>query len=216
MFLIKLFHLFTIKIYQISFNIYCLSINTSIFAPSNHTIMSKTNKFVFLVLHIIAWIIFVGLCIEAGALLVNFAFSIYNPEVISRLYQKLDLMDMYNQDPWVFYRIYSFILTVAILKAYLFYFVIILLLKLDMTKPFDSWVADKISKISYITFAIGIVSYIAKQTCKNLMHKNFDVSMLDQFWTDSQAFILMAAIIYVIATIFQKGVELQNENDLTV
>jgi hypothetical protein len=178
--------------------------------------MSKTNKFVFLVLHIIAWIIFVGLCIEAGGLLVNFVFSIYNPDMISKLYQKLDLMVIYNQNPWVFYRIYSFILTVAILKAYLFYLVIILLLKLDMTKPFDSWVADKISKISYITFAIGIVSYIAKQTSKNLMHHNFDVSMLDPFWTDSQAFILMAAIIYVIATIFQKGVELQNENDLTV
>ncbi|MBN2666855.1 MAG: DUF2975 domain-containing protein [Bacteroidales bacterium] len=39
---------------------------------------------------------------------------------------------------------------------------------------------------------------------------------MDQFWVDSQAFILMAAVVYVIATIFKKGLEIQNENDLTI
>ena len=34
--------------------------------------MSKKNQLVFKGLTIVAWIIFVGLCIEAGALLVNF------------------------------------------------------------------------------------------------------------------------------------------------
>ena len=44
----------------------------------------------------------------------------------------------------------------------------------------------------------------------------FAIDNLNQFWADSQAFILMAAVIYIIATIFKKGVEIQNENDLTV
>ncbi len=48
------------------------------------------------------------------------------------------------------------------------------------------------------------------------MHRGYEIDQLDQFWVDSQAFILMAAIVYVIATIFKKGIELQNENDLTV
>lgn len=48
--------------------------------------MSKTNNFVFWGLYAIAWLIFVGLSIEAGALLVNFFFSIYNPEIIRNLY----------------------------------------------------------------------------------------------------------------------------------
>ena len=34
--------------------------------------------------------------------------------------------------------------------------------------------------------------------------------------TDSQAFILMAAVIYIIATIFSKGVEYQEELEETV
>jgi DUF2975 family protein len=178
--------------------------------------MSKRNNFVFTGLHIVAWVIFVGLCIEAGALIVNFVFSIYKPEFVKNLYQKLDLSEMYNHSKWAFFGMYSFILVVALLKAYLFYIVAMLMHKLDLSKPFNSFVSEQITKISYCTFSIGILSYIAQQTAKNLQQGGYAIDNLNQFWGDSQAFILMAAIIYVIATIFKKGVEIQNENDLTV
>ena len=58
--------------------------------------MSKTNNFVFWGLYIVAWLIFMGLCIEAGGLIVNFFFSLYNPEFVQNLYQKLDLSEIYN------------------------------------------------------------------------------------------------------------------------
>ncbi len=178
--------------------------------------MSKTNNFVFKGLHIVAWVIFVGLSIEAGGLIVNFIFSIYKPEFVQNLYQKLDLSEMYNRSKWAFFGIYSFILFISILKAYLFYVVIRLLCKLNLSKPFNSFVSEQITQISYYTFSIGILSYIARQTAKNLQHHGFAIDNLNEFWADSQAFILMAAVIYVIATIFKKGVEIQNENDLTV
>ena len=178
--------------------------------------MSKRNNFVFTGLHIVAWVIFVGLCIEAGALITNFVFSIYNPEMVKNLYQKLDLSEMYNRSKWAFYGMYSFILVVAFLKAYLFYIVAMLMHKIDLSKPFNSFVAGRIVKISYCTFSIGIVSYIARQTARNLQHQGYAIDNLNQFWADSQAFILMAAVIYIIAAIFKKGVEIQNENDLTV
>jgi hypothetical protein len=91
-----------------------------------------------------------------------------------------------------------------------------LLLKLDLSKPFNSYVSSKILQISYFTLSIGLLSYIARESAKNLQHRGYEIDQLDQFWVDSQAFILMAAIVYVIATIFKKGIELQNENDLTV
>ncbi|MDA3613240.1 DUF2975 domain-containing protein [Polluticaenibacter yanchengensis] len=178
--------------------------------------MSEKNNIVFKGLHIVAWVIFVGLCIEAGGLIVNFVFSIYRPELISNLYQKLDLMEMYHRSKWAFFGMYSFILIVACLKAYLFYIVAMLMHKIDLSKPFNSFVAEQITKVSYCTFSIGILSYIAQQTAKNLEHHGYVIDNLNQFWADSQAFILMAAVIYVIATIFKKGVEIQNENDLTV
>lgn len=178
--------------------------------------MSKTNNFVFTVIQIVAWIIFVGLCIEAGAMLVNFVFSLFNPEFVHKLYQKLDLSEMYNRSKWAFYSTYSFILIIAVLKAVLFYVVIKLVTKINLLKPFSSFVAHQISQISYYTFSIGLLSIIALQTTKNLQHHGYEIDQVNEYWSDGEAFLLMAAIVYVIATIFKKGVELQNENDLTV
>jgi len=178
--------------------------------------MSKRNNFVFKALHIVAWVIFVGLCIEAGGLIVNFIFSLYKPEFVKNLYQKLDLSQMYNLSKWAYFGMYGFIMAISILKAYLFYVLIRLISKLNLSKPFSSYAAYQITKISYYTFAIGLISNLARQIANNLQQSGFEVDMLNQFLGDSQAYILMAAVIYVIATIFSRGVEIQNENDLTV
>lgn len=179
-------------------------------------IMSKTNNYVFKGLLIVAWIIFVGLCIEAGGLIVNFFFSLFKPEFVQNLYQKLDLTEMYNESKLAFFGVYGFILTISILKAFLFYTVIRLLHKIDLSKPFSSFVAKKISQISYFTVSIGLISYIGMQLVNNLIHYGFETADLNKFWEDSQAFLIMGAVIYIIAAIFKKGVELQTENELTI
>lgn len=178
--------------------------------------MSDRNNLLFKGLYIVAWIIFVGLSIEAGALIVNFIFSIYKPEFIPNLYQKLDLTPMYHQSIEAFFTVYSFVLVIAILKAGLFYIVIRLMHKLDLSRPFSNFASRQILQLSYYTFAIGLLSYIARQTVKQIQKKQYAIDSLNQFWADSDAFILMAAVIYIIAVIFKKGVDLQNENDLTV
>ncbi len=177
--------------------------------------MKKFNNIVFTALYIISWVIFVGLSIEAGGLIVNFVFSIFKPEFVGNLYQKLDLSKMYQQSKWVFYGIFSFVLFIAVLKAMLFYSLIDLLNKIDLAKPFSNFVSQKIIQISYYTFSIGIFSHIAKELTKYLSH-HFEIDKLNQFWEDSGAFILMSAVVYIIAAIFKKGIEIQNENDLTV
>lgn len=177
---------------------------------------SNINIYVFRGLQILAWIIFVGLCIEAGGLLVNYVFSTYKPSIISKLYQKLDLMEMYERSHWAFHVMYSYILVIAILKAYLFYLLILLLQKMNLKKPFSEYVSEQITKLAYCTFSIGVINYFAVSTAKNLSHKGYTVDILNAFWVNTEAFILMAAIIYVISIIFKRGVELQQENDLTV
>jgi hypothetical protein len=178
--------------------------------------MTKRNNLVFIGLQIVSWIIFVGLCIEAGALIVNFVYSLFKPEIIHNLYQNLDLSQLYNTNIWVYLGIYGFILTISILKAYLFYVVIKLLHKIDLLKPFSSSVAWQIKNISYITLGIGIFSLIAREISRSMVHYGLENDKLNQFWEDGSAFLLMAAVVYVIATIFSRGVEIQNENDLTV
>ena len=123
--------------------IYWLSINYLYLCPINKkriAMMSKTNNLVFWGLYIVAWLIFVGLSIEAGGLVVNFFFTLYEPELIQNLYQKLDLTEMYKESSLAFFGIYSFILIISILKAYLFYIVIRLMHKMDRSKPFSTFV----------------------------------------------------------------------------
>ncbi|MRT17273.1 DUF2975 domain-containing protein [Vitellibacter sp. q18] len=178
--------------------------------------MKKTNNLIFYFLLVIAWIIFVGLGIEAGGLAVNFVFSLVNPEVLPKLYQKLDLLPMLHRSQWAFYGMYSFILAIALLKAIMFYTVIMLMHRMNLEKPFSSFVSNQISRISYFTFSIGLLSYIASGTARNLQKRGYDVDALGQFWVDSEAYILMAAIIYIIAVIFAKGIEIQQDNELTI
>lgn len=178
--------------------------------------MANMNQFIFKVLMVVAWIIFVALCVEAGALLVNFIYSLVKPEVVGHLYQKLDLSSMYARSPYVYLGMYSFILFIAVLKAVLFYVVIQLVTKFDLAKPFSAFAARKITLISYYALSIGLIGHIAREIAKNLSQQGFDTTQLGQFWGDSAAYLLMAAVIYIISAIFQRGIDLQQENDLTV
>lgn len=177
---------------------------------------TKKINFVFTVLSVAAWTIFVGLCIEAGALIVNFIFSLYNPGMVDNLYQKMDLSQMYERSKVAYFSMYSFILVIAVLKAYLFYILIRLTTKLNLEKPFSPFVSKQITQISRFTFAIGLISYIARETSKNLQRHGYELEQLEKFWVDYNAFILMAAVVYVIALIFKKGIEIQSENELTI
>ncbi len=178
--------------------------------------MSAKNNFVFTLLTILSWIIFIGLSIEAGSLIFIFIIKLLRPEFLSPIYNQIDLSLLYSSSQAAYYAMYSFVMAIALMKAHLFYVVVRLLSKLDLTKPFNPFVAAQIGKISYFTLSIGLVSFIARQSAKNLLHRGNPVEQLNQFWVDSQAYILMAAVIYIIATIFKKGIALQNEYDLTV
>lgn len=178
--------------------------------------MSNTTNIIFKGIQIASWIIFIGLLINAGGLIINFVFSVTNPELVGSLYQELDLRTMYEQSKWFFFGMYSFVLSVAILKAHLFYIVVSLIQKIDLSRPFNNFVSKQITKISYYTFSIGVISHVARQTSRGLGKHGYELDKLGQFWVDSQAFILMSAVIYLIAFIFKKGLEIQIENDLTV
>ena len=117
---------------------------------------------------------------------------------------------------FTFYGIYSFIISLAVLKALLFYIVISLMHKMDLLKPFSNYVSKQILLLSYYTIVIGLLSYLARQFVTNFVQSSQETFRLNEFWNDSQAFILMGAVIYIIAVIFKKGVEMQNENDLTI
>ena len=178
--------------------------------------MSKRNNLIWKAIQAICWLIFVGLCIQTGALLFNFIYSLFRPSATHNLHLGLDLSKIYGQSTTVYVLLFSLVIALSALKATVFYFVLRLFTRLKLIKPFTEIVSLLISKISYYSFSVGILSYIAHQFTKNLMHKGYDVNLVERYWNDSDAYLMMSAILFAIALIFQKGIELQNENDLTV
>ena len=108
------------------------------------------------------------------------------------------------------------IIGVSALKAFVFFIVLKLFKKLNLVKPFSETVSSIILKITYYAFAIGIISIITQQIIQRLIQKGFNVGVVERYWDDGGVYLMMSAILFVIALIFQKGIELQKENDLTV
>ena len=174
--------------------------------------MKKNYDFILKALEVISWMVFIGLCIDSGAYLFRFIFSFINPHY----FKDIILAEMQEKQSGHYIGIMSFIIALSLLKTYLFYLVIKIFLKLNIVKPFDTEIAKLIQKISYETFSIAIVSLVAHHYTKTLIQSGFGVSHLEKHWNDVPAFLMMAAIIYIIAQIFHKGIELQSENELTI
>lgn len=179
-------------------------------------VMSKQEDFIWKALWVISWIIFIGFCIQTGAFLFNYIFSLFRPEATNNLYDGLNLSDTYLRSKVVYSFLFSFIIVISGLKAFVFYQVIKIFMKLNLVKPFSEDVAQLITGISYFSFAIGITSEIAHKFTKSIVQKGYQVDTIEKFWNDSAVFLMMAAILYIISLVFKKGIELQNENDLTV
>lgn len=178
--------------------------------------MKKETKFTWNLIKLICWFIFAGLCVQTGALVFNYVYSIFNPIATKNLYLGLNLSSFYNQSFYLYCCLFSLIISISFIKAYTFYQVLYLFKILNLEKPFSVAVSKIISKISYLGFGVGLLSYIATKFTIQLLKKGYIVEEVTNFWDDRFAYLMLSAILFVIALIFKKGIELQNEIDLTV
>lgn len=171
------------------------------------------TKQVLSIMKIISWIIFIGLCIKAGAIIITTFISFFiNPEAARNLYLGLNMFNLYEFSHWYYLSMLFLIISILILKAYMFYLVIKIFSKIHINNPFSSNVAYLISKISYVALGIGVLSVIANSYKMWLMKKGFSIPL--DF--GAAEFLLMSGILFIIASLFKRGVEIQSENDLTI
>lgn len=178
--------------------------------------MATKNDFIWKLLHVISWLIFIGFCIQTGILLFNYIYSLFNPIATHNLDSGLNLSKIYAQSKLLYSILFLLVVLLFALKAIVFYYVLRMFKVLNLSKPFSLEVSQLISKISYYAFSAGIVGFIAHLFAKVLMKRGYEVDVIERYWDDTGAFMLMSAVVFIIATIFKKGIELQNENDLTV
>ncbi len=178
--------------------------------------MSKRNNIIWKGIQVICWLILIGYCIQTGALLFNFIFSLFRPIATHNLHIGLNLSELYNQSKVIYSFVFAVIIVISGLKAYLFFVVLKLFKALNHTKLFSEDVSAIIYTITSYTFAIGLVSVIAHQIAKKLSVRGYNLDVIERYWNDGSGYLVLSAILFLIALIFQKGIELQNENDLTV
>ncbi|MCF7559735.1 DUF2975 domain-containing protein [Sabulilitoribacter multivorans] len=172
----------------------------------------KTNQ-VLKTMKVLSWIIFIGLCIKSGAMLIVFLVSLVVNNVVSTdLYQGLDFIELYNFSKSHYSVFVILIILISMIKAYLFYLVVRIFFKINFNKPFSLNVANLICKISHVAFSIGVVAFVANIYNTWLISKD---AVTRLHWP-IQEYLFMAGIIFIIAFVFKRGIEIQSENDLTI
>ncbi|RYY35514.1 MAG: DUF2975 domain-containing protein [Sphingobacteriaceae bacterium] len=164
------------------------------------------------IMHVLAWIAFVGLMIEAGAIMVSYIVSCVNPHSSAKLYMDINWSPLREYDFWQYTMAVSYLIALPVLKALMAYWVIQILSDINLSNPFTSSVAKQIENISYILLTTWIVAVIRNEHYKWLIKRIGDLP----FDRDAGEFLFMAGLVFIISQIFKRGVEIQAENDLTV
>ena len=174
---------------------------------------STTTKTVLTIMNVLFWIVFIGLCIETGALLFNYLFSLFvNENATFKLYKTLNLNELYNRDIYQYHIIMLSYIIISGLKSYVAYKVIKLFTLLKLEHPFTNETTKFVFDISYWTLVIGIFAIVSKSNAK-WVSKSIQEIPID---FNGNEILFFAGLIYIIAVIMQRGTEIQEENDLTV
>jgi hypothetical protein len=179
-----------------------------------------TTKQILKILQVVSWIIFIGLCIEAGGIVFSaiYTFAI-NPAKASNFWEGADLSNLYNFDHGQFIVIAIFMTIVAVLKAILFYLIIKLFVekKLRIAQPFSLELRKFISNASYLALGIGLFSHSGCNYSEWLSKQKVDMPDPQSLQLGgADVWLFMAVILFLVTQLVKRGIEIQNENDLTI
>lgn len=172
------------------------------------------------VLNILSWILFIGICIQAGGFIFNAFFSLaLNPAGASKFWQEVDLSALLAYDRGYFLVVTLLMTIVTVLKAIMFYLIVKILndKKLNMSQPFSREMGRFIANICFLAFGIGLFSLWGVNYTMWLIKQGVEIPAIqDLQMGGADVWLFMGAILFVIAQIFKRGIEIQEENELTV
>jgi hypothetical protein len=175
--------------------------------------MAKSTSLILKTMNVIFWIIYIGLCIQTGTILYSFFVSLaINPVAAQNLNLGLNLSGLYNYSITYYSLIVMMLIVLTGLKAYIGYWVVKISMELKMEKPFSESIRRIIQNISLVSLWAGLLAIIAQTYSKMLIKIGIDIPIN---WAYGEI-LFFAGVIYIIALIFRKGIELQSEIDLTI
>ena len=168
------------------------------------------------IMKVLSWVMFIGLCINAGTPLLTYGISRFvSPEAARNLFNGLDLFAISQLHPYWYALLVLNFSAITALKAYMMYCVIEILSIINLQNPFSQSVFNLASKLSGLALVIGIASIVTKSQTK-WMAKTMDVGNYKSFFVGEEGFIFFAGILFILSLVFKRGIELQTENELTI
>jgi hypothetical protein len=180
-----------------------------------------TTTQILKVLEILSWIIFIGLCIEAGSIAVNTIITLFiNPDGVENFWTGADyLSGLYSLDHGHFITIALIMNIVAIMKAIMFYLIVKLFTerKLNISQPFNKEFRRFILLLSYLALGIGLFSQFGLKYSVWVAKQGMGPADLQELHiAGADVWLFMAVILFVIGQIVKRGIEIQTENELTI
>jgi Protein of unknown function (DUF2975) len=170
------------------------------------------------ILTVSKWLAFLGLIgysILFGSQLTTLVASFINPEWAKRTYEvDLNLFSIRDHSTGFYVSAMSLTIAVSALKVLVWYVVFDLLSKLKLQTPFSMEVEKKLERVAYLLLAVWIVSSIFWKIYIYYLSRDTGVQLPTNSGGDEYLF--MAGIIYIISQVFKRGIEIQEENQLTV
>jgi len=157
----------------------------------------------------------VGYSILCGGQLVTLVASFINPEWAKHTYE-VDLTLFSIREHITGFYVSAMCLGIATtaLKAIVWWMVFGLLSKLTLQTPFSMEVEKKLERIAYLLLGVWIVGSVFWKTYMYYLSKDIGIQLPTT--NSGDEYLFMAAMIYIISQVFKRGIELQEENQLTV
>jgi hypothetical protein len=165
------------------------------------------------VLRLLALLAFVGFTIEAGSIIISFIVSFFNPDAAKNLYKGLDLYGLKAYGEWAYDIAVVFLFGIAALKAQVWQKVMNMLSHLKMDNPFQPQMMQFLTRVSNILIAIWATGFLYNILAL-FVNKRAGEELLQVI--DSDNFLFMAGLVFIITQVFKRGMEIQSENELTV
>lgn len=178
------------------------------------------SKTIFIILQIILWIIFVGLAIDGTGLLVKtIATLTLDPDDAIKFWRAIDLTEVYRFNESQYITLSSIIIVAIFLKVILFYCIIRISFNknFNIKAPFNQVFRKFILALAYLSFGIGLFSSWGRKVVSALSKNGLQLQENHQLYIDgADEWLFMTVILFVIAHIFKRGIELQEESELTI
>lgn len=167
----------------------------------------STTLMVFLTLSVI------GLMIEFWFILWVFLSHHLNWEGFIRKFNDgIDFTKIWQTDAVAFNVLMLFEVLVNVLKINLFLAALKILKKIDLQNPFGQNLIPLFRRISLLAFIIGFTAILVKGYIE--LRVSNDLILSTQIAESS--YLWFAAIVYIAALVYERGITIQSENDLTI